>query len=217
MRFVNSALTLLLAGVPVFGVAQTVTFEDVPSHTSGSFVSAGFNFVANGSSAAAFLGQYCGPACPDNGTTMLISPYGDVGQGQSTVTMSKAGGGSFSLLSFDGAGSFNFNVVAWNDPSLIPLSIDVTGSLVGGGTVRQSFAIDNSQNQSGTLNFSNYSFSGFKNITSVTFSASGSSSAVFNGFTLDNISVSAVPEPESFALMLAGLGILGLAVRRRPI
>lgn len=35
------------------------------------------------------------------------------------------------------------------------------------------------------------------------------------GAMLDNVSVTAVPEPESYALMLAGLGLMGTIVRRR--
>ena len=31
----------------------------------------------------------------------------------------------------------------------------------------------------------------------------------------DNINVAAVPEPESYAMFLAGLGLLGFAARRR--
>lgn len=34
-------------------------------------------------------------------------------------------------------------------------------------------------------------------------------------FRLDNISVSAVPEPETIAMLLAGLGVVGATVRRR--
>jgi hypothetical protein len=35
------------------------------------------------------------------------------------------------------------------------------------------------------------------------------------GAMLDNVSVAAVPEPETYALMLAGLGLLGFMARRR--
>nr|WP_315473357.1 choice-of-anchor C family protein [uncultured Rhodoferax sp.] len=35
------------------------------------------------------------------------------------------------------------------------------------------------------------------------------------GVALDNISVSAVPEPETFAMLLAGLGLIGAAARRK--
>ena len=39
---------------------------------------------------------------------------------------------------------------------------------------------------------------------------------VRNGFThLDNVSVTAVPEPETYAMMLAGLGAVGFMARRR--
>jgi len=34
---------------------------------------------------------------------------------------------------------------------------------------------------------------------------------------VDNVSVVAVPEPETYALMLAGLGALGLVARRRRV
>ena len=34
-------------------------------------------------------------------------------------------------------------------------------------------------------------------------------------FRIDNISVSAVPEPETYAMLLAGLGLVGAFTRRR--
>ena len=35
------------------------------------------------------------------------------------------------------------------------------------------------------------------------------------GIVLDNVSVTAVPEPETYAMLLAGLGLMGTIVRRR--
>ncbi|HOY69753.1 MAG TPA: FxDxF family PEP-CTERM protein [Methylotenera sp.] len=37
------------------------------------------------------------------------------------------------------------------------------------------------------------------------------------GALLDNVSVTAVPEPETYALMLAGLGLVGFAARRKQV
>lgn len=45
--------------------------------------------------------------------------------------------------------------------------------------------------------------------TSVTFASSQ------NSFEVDNLAISAVPEPASWAMMLAGFGMLGMGLRRR--
>ena len=45
------------------------------------------------------------------------------------------------------------------------------------------------------------------------FDATGTSDTY--GSSLDTVSVTAVPEPDAYALMLAGLGVVGLAARRR--
>jgi hypothetical protein len=53
-----------------------------------------------------------------------------------------------------------------------------------------------------------YNFGGDQ-VTQVIFSSSGYS------FELDNIAVSAVPEPATWAMMIAGFGMMGAALRRR--
>ncbi|MDD4881070.1 MAG: PEP-CTERM sorting domain-containing protein [Gallionellaceae bacterium] len=47
------------------------------------------------------------------------------------------------------------------------------------------------------------------NVDKVTFSSDGSDAV------LDNITVSAVPEPETYAMLMAGLGMMGFVARRR--
>jgi hypothetical protein len=49
--------------------------------------------------------------------------------------------------------------------------------------------------------------------TDLTFAAIERSDSL--GGSLDNVSVTAVPEPETYALMLAGLGLIGAVIRRR--
>jgi len=51
--------------------------------------------------------------------------------------------------------------------------------------------------------------------TTLTFAARGVSDSY--GASLDNVSVTAVPEVETYAMMLAGLGMIGTIVRRRKI
>jgi choice-of-anchor C domain-containing protein len=60
---------------------------------------------------------------------------------------------------------------------------------------------------------------------SFVFQAAGNSSTLFfqglqdspYGLALDNVSVTAVPEPETFAMLLAGLGVIGAVARRRRL
>jgi hypothetical protein len=52
-------------------------------------------------------------------------------------------------------------------------------------------------------------------LTGTRFAFSGLSSAEAGKFYVNTLTVSAVPEPETYALMLAGLGMLGALARRR--
>jgi len=54
-------------------------------------------------------------------------------------------------------------------------------------------------------------------VDSVMFRASGTAAPATsgNGFVFDNVHISAVPEPASYAMALAGLGLMGFVVRRR--
>lgn len=65
---------------------------------------------------------------------------------------------------------------------------------------------------------------GWSNIDRVTFTSVATGSAgmavdnqsTYNrAFVMDNLSVSAVPEPETYAMLLAGLGLMGAVARRR--
>jgi len=89
---------------------------------------------------------------------------------------------------------------------------DVTFNLSGGGTL----VLNGSQVPSGTGNqgmarYVNVFADTTETITGVSFASTG------NAFETDNhaYSVTAVPEPESYAMMLAGLGLMGAIARRR--
>lgn len=97
------------------------------------------------------------------------------------------------------------------------LSFDLAGSQRGTSeTVDVSFG---STNASFSLNsadpFSTYVLN-FTPISSGSYSFGYQNSGGDNvGILLDNVSVSAVPEPETYAMLLVGLGLLGFTVRRR--
>ena len=59
-----------------------------------------------------------------------------------------------------------------------------------------------------------YALTGTGNIEALTFKAIGSNDSL--GTSLDAVSLTAaVPEPETYAMLLAGLGLVGFAARRR--
>jgi MYXO-CTERM domain-containing protein len=72
-------------------------------------------------------------------------------------------------------------------------------------------------NATSTHNWMQYTLNNFQlnasGITRLSFFATGRSDGY--GGSLDNVSVSAVPEVETYAMLLAGLGLLGVASRRR--
>lgn len=59
--------------------------------------------------------------------------------------------------------------------------------------------------------FFNFQFSGGQTFDSITFSQVGNS----GGFESDNHTVGMVPEPGTWAMMIAGFGLVGFAARRR--
>ncbi len=111
------------------------------------------------------------------------------------LIVSKTGGGSFKLNSFDLADAFNSG-----SPSVIPFSYtDASGvhnlSLTLDSTVGlQTFV----QNLSGVTSFSLQQVSPYFQIDNIVYNAAGG-----------------VPEPAAWAMMLAGFGLVGSAMRRR--
>ncbi len=105
----------------------------------------------------------------------------------------------------------------------------VTGTLVGGGTISESANFPG-QNNNGEFTFANWVLgSGFQHaaLTSMTVSAcmfdannvcaNSLDNPAFNQaqFAIDNVNVTAVPEPSSVLMLAAGLAGLGLFARRR--
>ncbi|MFS2007622.1 PEP-CTERM sorting domain-containing protein [Duganella sp. CT11-25] len=114
------------------------------------------------------------------------------------TTLTHAGGSAFNLQSIDlaqllGPGGQNYSV------TFVGTKADLSG------TVSQSFSFTGSWN---TFAFN----ASFTDLSMVTWTENG---AVNRDFLVDNIHVAAVPEPDTYALLAAGLGLIGLVARRR--
>ncbi len=144
-------------------------------------------------------GACAADSCVSNGTQYL-------GLNMANLTMVKAGGGAFSVSAIDATNAYKYSHPA--------LTLVVQGNQVGGGTVTQTFTL--AQNS-----FTPFSLTGFTNLSSLVFRAGDANGTVGNyWFALDNIHVAdfpaaPVPEPETYAMLLAGLGILAMLARRR--
>lgn len=136
---------------------------------------------------------------PSNGSMHLMS-WTNIGD-TSGFTLSNLSNDLFNIQSFDFASGY----VGGSQPVDI---LNVT-SYLGGNLV-------NSVSFLSGIDYLNYSSLttlnlGFTGIDTVRFEALGSS----NRAIFDNVSVSAVPEPSTYVLMLAGLGLVGFMARRR--
>ncbi|WP_229258471.1 PEP-CTERM sorting domain-containing protein [Duganella rivi] len=115
-----------------------------------------------------------------------------------TVTLTNAASNPFSLNSINllrplGVGNYK---------------ITFTGTKADSSVVTQDFTFTN-------LTWNTVTFgANFSNLTSVTWSE-GSPLPFGRVYVFDNISVTAVPEPGTYAMLLAGLGLVGWARRRK--
>jgi hypothetical protein len=142
------------------------------------------------------------PPADDNGAPPANSvpsgtPYLSVlGGGMATITFASA----VSAFQFDWGSIDAYNTLTINstgqDPVIVPGSNFINPA-------------DGNQVSPGTNGlFTVYGTAG-ETFNSITLSSSG------NSFEVDNLAVSAVPEPAAWALMIAGFGLTGVALRRR--
>lgn len=198
------AATSLLVSMAGAASAATVDFNDNPDdqYFIGSTVSDGY--LASAISPMGTNDSIDGSG-PSNGTVHLDSWTND--SSTSAWSLSKIGGGVFSLSQFDFATPVD-NYLGFFGTSASSL-VTVTGFLFGGGTVSQDFSPVVGTFQTFVLNGS------FTGLTSVQFTANGNN----NRGAYDNIVVQdgAVPEAATWAMFIAGFGMVGAVARRRRV
>lgn len=184
------------ATIAVFGSAHAATnlitngdFENFAPFTGYVTLNAGATSLAGwtvgDTSVDVINGGY--GAISGNSIDMLGTP----GPGSLAQTFATVAGGYYSLA-FDLARNPS-------DSSLLTVSF--------GGTDSYTFT--------GTTTPTHYTqlFQALGNSTTLSFASA--QVALNGGAVLDNVSVSAVPEPSTYALMLGGLGLMGFMARRR--
>jgi hypothetical protein len=136
----------------------------------------------------------CNPACASNGTTAFYA------FNESSVTIDRENKGLFSFTSLDVAKTFTGNGR--------PLSMTLTAMGIN-GVITNTIFLEETLAET----FSNFNFQDFVNISSLTITGGQD----FPEFAIDNLVLSAteVPEPASWATLIAGLGIIYSARRRR--
>jgi hypothetical protein len=205
------AAAILLAATGV-SQAAVVTFDTVvgPPNNGlyfgshyGSYTVEGFTWdtapFSHGHLVTDITECYLG--CTDNGTQYL-------GGNMTNLIMKAVGGGTFSVSSFDASAAY------LDFPQNHPAKIILTGTLQGGGTISETVTL-------APAGFSTIHINGFNNLTKLTFwganAAGGTLVGTDDGYYIgiDNINTSPVPEPATYGMLLAGLGLMGMMRRWR--
>jgi hypothetical protein len=209
-----TASLCLATGVQAGQAPVTATFEDRTFSDQNTYQVAANQFTEQGLSFSGGQFDFVPPgneavSQPLGFSSVFMETY--LAQGDtSLLTLSLAGGGAFNLLSFDlGLGDFNASdsdvVALTGTKANCATNCAVTANL----TVGAAFGLVQD-------------LSGFSDLSSVSFGPQsvGANGAVDSGYlAFDNISVlpdtgSAAPEPSAWALLIAGFGAAGSALRR---
>ncbi len=190
----SAALTVTIGGTPVAGEGlKSSVVGAVTTDFNASLVNPA-NYTGGGVVNGSVPGSWASP--PDDTSNYFSVGPSTVTPG--TVTLS----GLASYFGYYGGSPDTFNSVSFFNG----------GSLVGSfdGTALAAFAgvaADGNQTVGNFWNFTANNAGDYFN--SVVFAS------VSNAFETDNHAVLAVPEPETYAMMLAGLGLIGFSARRR--
>lgn len=193
-------------GSKVYAQETILDFSDVPSGTltvSSPYTSQGFTLT---STSGGFVFN-----SPDTGNGASQTPgnnsfyagaNGLAAFVPATITLTRTNGNPFSLHSIDLARNFAF------DPAP---TTTFTGTQVGGSTVSATFTVTS---PSPPLTFQTFNFTGFVNLTSVSWDQGVTSQEGVHQFSNIHLATP-VPGPDAFAVLSSALVVGGLFLRPR--
>ena len=115
---------------------------------------------------------------------------------------------------FDTLAGIQYNVTFWlaGNPDGAPITKNVLVSATG--ATDGLFSFDSTGASKVNMGWSKYTYNFLATGTSTTLSFASQNAGAY-GAALDNVSVNAVPEPATWALMLIGFAAVGFGMRRR--
>ena len=188
---------LALGALLPFAQAQaTITFEDVSTGNVGitaPFTSGGYTF----SYSSIYPNAVHGISNITNGGASNGTNYLVYAAGVGTETFS-SGSGAFNLSSLDLGGWENFSTIA---------DLKITGTRFDNTTVTFDALVTPGK-------FNTFVLTDFTNLRSVSLGSTPGGAFV----AVDNIQVSPVPEPQTYAMLLVGMAMLAAVTRyRKPL
>jgi choice-of-anchor C domain-containing protein len=200
MKFSKFVLTAALVSAAMASHAVTnpnlIKNGDFESYTGGLF--SGYANVLIGSTAIS------GWTVTGTSVDVIQGAYGAI-DSISIDMLGTPGPGTLSQ-SFDSVIGQNY---------LVSFDLGANTSQLDDGALSVSFGSSPVHTFSGTPTVTRYSFNVQADSASTLLSFASRNISANGGPVLDNVSVTAVPEPETYAMLLAGLGLMGTIARRR--
>lgn len=175
--------------------ADALPFGLQLSHNGGADA---YHYVLSG-------GTFLAPPVPFG---KFLAYYALESQSES-LSLASGSSGTFTVNGVDLAGVIGAGGFQSSDL----LSIQITGTRFDGTTVTAQQRFDLTAGS--FTNFGREYFDGFTGLTSLQFSGTGTNYARYVGIDNLAITLAPVPEPETYALLLAGLGLVAAVARKR--